>query len=53
VKIAETVTGEDGKWKVLGPRPPKGDDVTAKVKPKRQRGKTICKRTSVTKEFRP
>jgi hypothetical protein len=53
VKIAETVTDEDGKWKAIGPRPPKGDDVTAKVKPKRKRGKTLCKGTSVTKEFNP
>jgi hypothetical protein len=53
VRIASTTTDADGKWKVIGPRPPKGDDVTAKVKPKRKRGKTICKGTSVKKEFRP
>jgi hypothetical protein len=53
VTIARTETDGDGKWSVIGPRPPKGDNVTAKVKPKRKHGKTICKGTKVTKEFRP
>ena len=51
VKIGETRTDEDGRWSVDGPVPPDGDDVTVKVKPKKRRGKTICKGTSRTKAF--
>ncbi len=53
ILIASTTTDADGKWKVNGPRPPNGDEVTVEVRKKRKRGKTICQGTEVTKTFQP
>jgi hypothetical protein len=51
ILIAETETNKDGEWKVDGPRPPVGDNVTAEVTKKGKR-KKACKGTEVTKEFK-
>ena len=51
VKIATTLTDSNGSWKVDGPRPPKGDEVTVVVKKVKRKGKTKCKSASVTDVF--
>ncbi len=51
IKIATTLTETNGTWKVDGPRPPDGDDVTVIVKKVKRKGKTRCKSASVTAPF--
>ena len=51
VLIAQTTTNANGTWSVIGPKPPDGDNVTVKVKPKKRDGVVLCKGTSVTKAF--
>lgn len=51
VVIAETTTDADGKWSVIGPRPPNGDDVTVFVQAKKRNGRTICRGRRLTKRF--
>lgn len=51
ILIAETVTESNGSWKVAGPRPPKGDEVTVIVKKVKRKGKTRCRSASVTDVF--
>lgn len=53
VKIAETKTNAEGRWSVIGPKPPDGDEVTVKVAKKRNsRGKVICAGDRVTRVFK-
>jgi hypothetical protein len=49
IEIARTETDEDGKWKVKGPRPPRGDVVTAYVH--EVPGRRGCKDVAVDKVF--
>jgi hypothetical protein len=51
ILIAETRTDSNGSWAVDGPRPPEGDEVTAKVVKKKKGGRTICRGKSVTDVF--
>jgi hypothetical protein len=51
VRIATTLTEENGSWKVEGPRPPVGDEVTVIAKKVKRKGKTKCKTASVTEVY--